>query len=158
VQVDVLTGEVRVERVDILMDLGTQLDAAVDIGQLEGGFVIALGYLLSEERMNNAKGEELTLGTWNYKVPGAYDIPVVLNCSLLKNSPNPAGIRGSKLSAEPVMGLVSSTYFAIKQAMYSARTDAGLGDAFFMLDLPATPENICMAIGTPIDKLQILSK
>jgi len=155
VQVDVLTGEVRVERVDILMDLGTQLDAAVDIGQLEGGFVVALGYLLSEERLQNAKGEELTLGTWNYKIPGAYDIPLVFNCSLLKNSPNPKGIRGSKLSAEPVMGLVSSTYFAIKQAMYSARKDAGLGDEWFMLDMPATPENICMAIGTPIDKLQV---
>ena len=34
VTVDVLTGEVLIDRVDILMDLGTQLDAAVDVGQV----------------------------------------------------------------------------------------------------------------------------
>jgi xanthine dehydrogenase/oxidase len=155
VQVDVLTGEVRVERVDILMDLGDQLDAAVDIGQLEGGFVQALGYILSEEVMYNSKGEKLTLGTWNYKIPGAYDIPLVFNCSLLKNSPNPVGVRRSKLCAEPCMSLCSSVYFAVKQAIYSARSDAGLGDDWFMLDLPITPQQVCMSIGTPLDKLQV---
>lgn len=61
-KVDVLTGEVRVEQVDILMDLGSQLDAAIDIGQLQGGFVISLGYLLTEECKVDASGTQLNLG------------------------------------------------------------------------------------------------
>jgi xanthine dehydrogenase/oxidase len=96
VTVDVLTGEVRVERTDILMDLGNQLDAAVDIGQLQGGFMIALGYVLSEEVRYDKNGVLLNLGTWEYKIPSAYDIPIELNVSLLKDSPNPAGIKANR--------------------------------------------------------------
>jgi len=142
-----------VERTDILMDLGTQLDAAVDIGQLEGGFVMALGYVLTEELMVDTTGTQLNVAT--VAIPGAYDIPVVFNCSLLKDSPNPAGIRGSKLCAEPAMGLVSSLYFAVKNAIYAARLDAGLGDDWFMLNLPATPQQICAAIATPSGQLVV---
>merc|ERR1719443_2001634 len=74
VLVDVLTGEVKVERVDILMDLGNQLNAAVDIGQVQGGFVMALGYLLTEECKWDSAGKQMHLGTWEYKIPSAYDI------------------------------------------------------------------------------------
>jgi xanthine dehydrogenase/oxidase len=148
VLVDALTGEVRVERVDIHMDLGTQLDAAVDVGQLQGGFVMALGYCLSEEMLVAENGRQLNLGTWDYKIPGAYDIPVEFNVSLLKDSPNPAGIRGSKCSAEPVLGLVSSTYLAIKAAIYAARAANGLGNQWFQLDLPLTVERVQAAAGT----------
>merc|ERR1712224_353138 len=135
------------EKVDILMDLGTQLDAAIDIGQL------GLGYVLCEELKVNPKGVQINLGT--YEIPGAYDTPIVFNCSLLKDSPNPVGVKGSKLCAEPAMGLVSSTFLAIKRAMYAAREDAGLGGDWFDFGLPATPEKILMAIGTPQDKLII---
>jgi len=155
VLVDVLTGEVRIEQSDILMDLGNQLDAAVDLGQLEGGFVIALGYLLTEELKIDKSGS--LLSTTAYAIPMAYDIPLKFNVSLLKDSPNPApqAVKGSKCSAEPVMSLMASVYLAIKEAIYSARKDAGLGDAWFMLNTPCTPEHICLAIGTPQDKLVV---
>merc|ERR1712176_99387 len=106
VMIDVLTGDTRVERVDVLMDLGTQLDAAVDIGQLQGGYIMALGYCLSEELKVGSDGAQLFLGSWDYKIPSAYDIPVQFNVSLLKDSPNPVGILGAKASSEPIMGLV----------------------------------------------------
>merc|ERR1711976_552034 len=93
------------------------------------------------------------LSTYKYKIPGAYDIPLQFNCSLLKDSPNPVGMKGSKLVAEPVMGLAASAYLAIKEEIYAARKDAGLGDDWFMLNTPCTPENISAAIGTPKDKL-----
>jgi xanthine dehydrogenase/oxidase len=153
VLVDVLTGEVRVERSDVLLDLGTQLDAAVDLGQIEGGFVQALGYMFTEELMVDKTGAQLNTDT--YHIPGAYDIPLKFNCSLLKDSPNPIGIRGSKLVAEPVMALVASAYLAVKEAIYSARKDAGHGDDWFMLNTPTTPEHILAAIATPSSKLLV---
>jgi len=151
VLVDVLTGEVRVERADILMDLGTQLDAAVDLGQIQGGFVMALGYLFTEQLVVDSSGAQISA----YECPSAFDIPLVFNCSLLKDTPNPTGVRGSKLVAEPVMALAAAPYLAVKQAIYSARKDAGLGDDWCMLNLPCTPETIRAAIGTSVEHLSV---
>jgi len=154
VMIDVLTGEVRVERVDIHMDLGNQLDAAVDIGQLQGGFVISLGYLLTEQLTVDPKGTQLNLGTWEYKIPSAYDIPLEFNVSLLENSPNPAGVKGSKASAEPGMTLVSSVYLAVKNALYAAREESGNTD-WFMLNTPLTPQTIRDACGELQDEMKV---
>lgn len=153
VMIDVLTGEVRTERVDILMDLGTQLDAAIDIGQLQGGFVIAIGYLLTEELKVDSTGTQLNLSMWNYKIPSAFDIPVEFNVSLLKDSPNPIGIKGSKASAEPVMCLVSCLYLAVKNAIYAARLELGQGVDWFSLDVPLVPEKVRAAIGDITDQM-----
>lgn len=147
VTIDVLTGEIRLERIDVKMDLGTQLDAAVDVGQLQGGLVMALGYSLTEELKVDASGTQLFLQAWDYKIPSAYDIPVEFNVSLLKDTPNTAGIKGSKASAEPSMGLVSSTYLAVKSAIYAAREENGLGKTHFQLDLPMTTERIQISTG-----------
>lgn len=144
--VDVLTGEVAVERVDIIMDLGNQLNAAVDIGQVQGGFVMALGYLLSEEQSMDATGKRQHLGSWDYKIPTAYDIPVEFNVSLLKNTPNPNGVKSSKAMAEPVMHLVASPYLAVKNAIYAARTEMGRKDEWIQLDVPLTPKTVQAAI------------
>jgi len=158
VLVDALTGEVRVERVDILMDLGTQLDAAIDIGQLQGGFMIALGYCFTEELKFNEKGEQLFLGSWEYKIPSAYDIPVEFNISLLKDTPNPRGVKGCKSCAEPVMALVSSTILAVKEALYAARKANGLNQEWFPLELPLTPQRVQAAAGTQLYNLEIPSQ
>ena len=47
--VDVTTGEMKLTRVDILHDVGRSLNPAVDIGQIEGGFVQGMGWLTTEE-------------------------------------------------------------------------------------------------------------
>merc|ERR1712211_48096 len=126
-------------------DLGHQLDAAVDIGQIQGGFVITLGYLFTEETKWDVDGTQLFCGTWEYKVPTAYDIPVEFNVSLLKDTPNPNGVAGSKAVAEPAMHLISSPYMAVKNAIYAAREDLG-NDEWFMLNLPLSPETVQQAI------------
>jgi len=145
-EVDVLTGEVQVLRADIHMDLGLSLNAGLDIGQVEGGFVMSLGYVFTEQVLLNDKHEQLNLGTWEYKVPSAFDIPIELNVSLLPNTPNPAaeGCMRSKASAEPSMPTALSAVFAVKQAIYAARADGGLKD-HFQLDLPVTVEAISQA-------------
>jgi len=155
VTIDVLTGEVLVDRCDILMDLGTQLDAAVDVGQVTGGFMIALGWLLSENLHVDPSGTQINAGTWEYKIPGAYDIPLELNVSLLKDSPNPVGVLGSKGCAEPAMGTMPSVYLAIKNAIYAARAEVGAGDDWFLLNTPCSPEMVREAIG-PIDSRQLI--
>jgi len=156
VLLDVLTGETRLERVDLMMDLGNQLDAAIDIGQVQGGYVQTLGYLFSEELKWDAAGKQLHLGTWEYKVPTAYDIPVEFNVGLLKNSPNPHAIaKNSKAVAEPAMSLISSPYLAVKNAIYAARSEMGSGDDFFMLPAPISPEVIRAAINVPKDQMKL---
>ena len=49
VLVDVTTGEMKVQRVDIVHDVGRSLNPAVDKGQIEGGFVQGMGWLTTEE-------------------------------------------------------------------------------------------------------------
>ena len=56
VVIDTLTGEMKVERVDILHDVGSSLNPALDIGQVEGGFVQGMGWLTTEELVFDAKG------------------------------------------------------------------------------------------------------
>jgi len=153
VLLDVLTGDVRLEKVDVVMDLGNQLDAAVDIGQVQGGFVQALGYLFTEKMAWKEDGQNLNLGTWEYKVPSAYDIPLEFNVALLKDSPNPNGVKESKAVAEPAMHLIGSPYLAVKNAIYAARQEVGLGSDWFMLNSPICNQEVRAAIGVPQDQM-----
>ena len=142
VEIDVLTGEIQILRADIHMDLGISLNPMIDIGQLEGGFVMTLGYLFTETSLYDAGHHQLNLGTWEYKIPSAYDIPIELNVSLL-GVPNPAsaGCMKSKASAEPSMPTAISALFAVKQAIYAAREDAG-DKSWFNLNIPCTVEQV----------------
>lgn len=97
IKLDVLTGNYLVTRVDILEDAGESLNPNVDIGQVEGAFIMGLGYWTTELCVTDkATGELKTNRTWNYKPPGAKDIPIDFRIELLAQSPNPAGFMGSK--------------------------------------------------------------
>ena len=78
VELDVLTGETNIVRVDIVEDTGTSVNPEVDVGQVEGAFVMSLGMWLTEQlRYDPDTGRLLTRDTWEYKVPSSKDIPQV---------------------------------------------------------------------------------
>ncbi|XP_072923323.1 xanthine dehydrogenase/oxidase-like isoform X2 [Hemitrygon akajei] len=141
-EVDILTGENQITQVDILFDCGESLNPDVDIGQVEGAFVMGMGYWLTEKMIYDPKtGAVLNAGTWDYKPPFSKSIPVNFNIELLKNAPNPMGVLRSKASGEPPQCMSCATLFAVKRAIESAREDIGQ-NTYFPLNGPATVEVI----------------
>ncbi|MBL8588065.1 MAG: xanthine dehydrogenase molybdopterin binding subunit [Methylobacteriaceae bacterium] len=143
VVVDTLTGEYRVERVDILHDVGDSLNPALDRGQIEGGFVQGMGWLTTEELWWDAKGRLRTHAPSTYKIPLASDRPRIFNVDLLHGRPNAANtVYRSKAVGEPPLMLAISVLHALSDAV------ASLGGYRVCprLDAPATPERVLMAI------------
>ena len=143
VEVDVLTGEYRVRRVDILHDCGGSLNPAVDLGQVEGGFVQGMGWLTTEELWWDGAGRLATHAPSTYKVPACSDVPEDFRVSLRLSSPNRMPtIRRSKAVGEPPLMLAISVFHALKDAV------AATGEHRMSphLDAPATPERVLLAI------------
>ncbi|XP_023178817.2 probable aldehyde oxidase gad-3 [Drosophila hydei] len=156
VELDVLTGNYLINRVDLLEDTGESLNPNVDIGQIEGAFMMGLGYWTSEQIVvDKETGECLTNRTWNYKPPGAKDIPIDLRIELLPKSPNKAGFMRSKATGEPAICLAISVAFALQQALQSARDDAGLPKTWITLNAPMTPELLVSYAGTEPAQLRL---
>ncbi|XP_073502610.1 aldehyde oxidase-like isoform X1 [Phyllobates terribilis] len=146
VEVDCLTGDYKNIRADIIMDTGCSINPALDVGQIEGAFVQGIGLYTTEELQYSPAGALLTNGTGAYKIPSVYDIPREFNVSLLPFSENVYAIYSSKGIGEAALFLGSVVYFAIKDAVSSARKERGLSNNF-KLNSPATPEKIRMACG-----------
>ncbi|KAL3874743.1 hypothetical protein ACJMK2_037714, partial [Sinanodonta woodiana] len=144
VELDCLTGGHQVLRTDIVMDVGVSLNPAIDIGQIEGGFIQGYGLMMMEQQKMSPTGYLFTRGPGTYKIPGFGDIPVEFNVTLLKGSVNKKAVYSSKAVGEPPLVLAASVFFAVKDAILAARADAGYGDNF-RLDSPATPERVRMA-------------
>ncbi len=143
VAVDTLTGESRIERADILHDAGTSINPALDIGQVEGGYIQGAGWLTSEELWWDAKGRLATHAPSTYKIPTAADIPEAFHVKLVEQRPNAEEtIHRSKAVGEPPLMLALSVYHAIRDAVASV-ADYRISPA---LDAPATPEAILNAI------------
>jgi xanthine dehydrogenase large subunit len=142
VVIDTLTGESRLLRVDILHDVGESLNPAIDLGQVEGGFVQGIGWLTSEELWWDERGRLMTHAPSTYKIPTARDWPHTFNVDLIPWSRNREDtIYRSKAVGEPPLMLAMSVFFAIRDAI-AAAAGGGLPD----LDAPATPERILSAI------------
>jgi len=140
--VDVTTGEMKVERIDILHDVGRSLNPAIDIGQIEGGFVQGMGWLTTEELVYDADGRLLTHAPSTYKIPVASDVPDDFRVALFENENHAATIYRSKAVGEPPLMLATSVFAAIADAIHSVSPGQGV-----TLDAPATPESILKAIG-----------
>ncbi|WP_312449878.1 xanthine dehydrogenase molybdopterin binding subunit [Stutzerimonas nitrititolerans] len=141
--VDTLTGEYRMLRSDILHDVGASLNPAIDIGQVEGGFVQGMGWLTMEELVWNEKGRLMTSGPASYKVPAVADMPLDLRVKLVENRKNPEDtVFHSKAVGEPPFMLGISVWCAIKDAV------ASLADYKVQpkIDAPATPERVLWGV------------
>jgi xanthine dehydrogenase large subunit len=139
VAVDTLTGETRLLRVDILHDAGRSLNAAIDLGQVEGGFLQGVGWLTSEELWWNEQGELRTHAPSTYKIPTARDWPPQWHVQLLEGRPNSEDtIYRSKAVGEPPLMLAISAWMAIRDAVASCGPARALPD----LVAPATPETV----------------
>ena len=141
--VDTLTGEYKMLRSDILHDVGASLNPAIDIGQVEGGFVQGLGWLTMEELVWNDKGKLMTNGPASYKIPAVADMPLDLRVKLVENRKNPEDtVFPSKAVGEPPFMLGISVWCAIKDAV------ASLADyrAQPQIDAPATPERVLWGV------------
>jgi xanthine dehydrogenase large subunit len=144
VAVDTLTGETQLTRVDILHDVGTSLNPAIDRGQIEGGFLQGVGWLTFEELWWNAKGELKTHAPSTYKIPSVRDWPLHADVRILEQAPNPEDtIHRSKAVGEPPLMLAMSTLHAIRDAVAAC----GNGDRLPDLPAPATPEAVLRAVG-----------
>jgi xanthine dehydrogenase large subunit len=139
VAVDTLTGETQLLRVDILHDVGQSLNPAIDLGQIEGGFLQGVGWLTSEELWWNEQGELRTHAPSTYKIPTARDWPPHSHVRLLEGRPNSEDtIYRSKAVGEPPLMLSISTFLAIRDAIASCGPSGTLPE----LIAPATPEAV----------------
>ncbi|GFS19659.1 xanthine dehydrogenase [Elysia marginata] len=147
-EVDVLTGESQIRRVDIMADYGESLNPVIDIGQTEGGFVMGLGTYLTEDTVFDGRtGRILSDGTWNYKPPTTKDIPIDWRVHLLPDTPNPVGIRSSKASGEPSIGLSVGALLANKLAIQAAKKDLFGSEDFIPIIAPFTVERAQQSVG-----------
>jgi xanthine dehydrogenase large subunit len=145
VAVDTLTGETQLLRVDILHDAGRSLNPAIDIGQVEGGFLQGVGWLTSEELWWNAKGELRTYAPSTYKIPTARDWPPHARVQLLEGRPNSEEtIYRSKAVGEPPLMLSISVFLAIRDAIASC----GAPGVQPELVAPATPEAVLRSLAS----------
>jgi xanthine dehydrogenase large subunit len=141
VLVDVATGEMKVERVDILHDVGRSLNPAIDIGQIEGGFVQGMGWLTSEELVFDADGRLLTHAPSTYKIPCASDVPADFRVALFDGANREETVYRSKAVGEPPLMLAISVFAAIADAVHSLAPGVPVP-----LDAPATAESILHAV------------
>ncbi|OXU29496.1 hypothetical protein TSAR_010099 [Trichomalopsis sarcophagae] len=139
VEVDVLTGQHMVRRVDLLEDTGVSLSPEIDVGQVQGGFVMGMGLWTIEQLIyDHSTGALANDRTWNYKPPTSLDIPVDFRVSFLRNAPNPVGVLGSKTTGEPALCMSYAIPLAVRNALDSARADAGNTEVWYNLDGPLT--------------------
>ncbi len=145
VVIDTLTGESRVVAVDILHDVGHSINPAIDIGQIEGGFVQGMGWLTTEQLVWNDKGYLATHAPSTYKIPATGDIPAHFHVNLWPGANREDNVGGSKAVGEPPFMLAISVYEALRNAVAAGR--GGDATAPVVLTAPATAENMLRALG-----------
>ena len=167
VEIDTLTGDYRIIRSDLMVDVGSSINPAIDIGQIEGAFIQGVGWSTTEEMVWGDEDHPWTRhgrlhsqGPGTYKIPAFNDVPESLNVTLMDGISNPFAVHSSKAVGEPPFFLGCSVFFAIKEAIRAARLQSkndctiaeGSNVSEFTLMLPATSERIRMAVADQICK------
>jgi xanthine dehydrogenase large subunit len=141
VAIDTLTGESRVLAIDILHDVGTSINPAIDIGQIEGGFIQGVGWLTTEQLVWNERGVLATHAPSTYKIPAIGDVPKHFEIELWHEANPEDNVFGSKAVGEPPFMLAISVWEALRDAASAAR-----GGGPVRMAAPATAENVLKAI------------
>lgn len=152
VLIDRFTGELKVTRADLWMDIGKSINPGIDRGQITGAYIQGMGWVTTEELRRSEDGVLLSHSPTTYKIPNVQDMPAVFNIDLFENEKNDVNIRGSKAVGEPPFLLAISVWTAVKQALASVSKEAAS-----KLKLPATNEEIVMCMVTS-KKSAVVSK
>jgi xanthine dehydrogenase large subunit len=135
--IDTLTGESRLLKVDILHDVGTPINPAIDIGQIEGGFIQGVGWLTTEQLVWDDKGYLATHAPSTYKIPATGDVPEHFKIELWPEPNREDNVFRSKAVGEPPFMLAISVWEALRDAVA-----AGTGGKAVRMDAPATAESV----------------
>ncbi len=137
VLIDRFTGQLKVERADLLMDVGKPINPGINRGQIIGAYVQGLGWASMEELKYSDKGDLLAHSPTTYKIPNIHDVPPILNVNIIDNDTNTVNVRGTKAVGEPPFVLGISVWTAVKHALSFVSNDE-----IPKLTLPATNEQI----------------
>ena len=144
IEIDDWTGQIKVLRTDILMDLGRSINPGIDHGQVTGAFMQGMGWVISEKLVYGDQGQLLTHSPTTYKIPNVQDIPREFNVELIPSDSNIQNVARSKAVGEPPFLLCASVWTAVKDAVRFRHTGK-----VFPLKCPATPEEVLL-VQTPI--------
>jgi xanthine dehydrogenase/oxidase len=164
VEIDVLTGEFTLLRADLLYDTGKSPNPAIDVGQIEGGYIQGVGFATTEEVVYDHAGALVTDNIWSYKPPCTKTIPLDFRVRLhpvneARNAREALAekhaVKASKTAGEPCLTLGISAYLAIKRAIMDARRELTGKDDWLTMDLPATCQRIQMNCGVTTESLTL---
>lgn len=164
VEIDVLTGEFTILRADLLYDAGKSPNPAIDVGQIEGGFIQGVGFATTEEVVYDHAGALVTDNIWSYKPPCSKTIPLDFRVRLYpvneaRNAQEALAekhaVKSAKTAGEPCLTLGLSAYLAIKRAVMDARREQTGKDDWLTMDLPATCQRIQMSCGVTTESLTL---
>jgi xanthine dehydrogenase large subunit len=141
VLIDRFTGKLKLERTDLLLDIGESINPGIDRGQIIGGFIQGVGWVTNEDLRYSDKGELLSYSPTTYKIPNIQDLPEIFNVDTIENPLHKINVRRSKAVGEPPLMLCLSVWIAVKHALSSVRNDV-----IPRLNLPATAEEILRRI------------
>ncbi|MBF0286899.1 MAG: xanthine dehydrogenase molybdopterin binding subunit [SAR324 cluster bacterium] len=149
VLIERLTGNLTIERIDLLMDIGESINPGIDRGQIEGGLIQGIGWLTNEELRYQDNGALLSYSPTTYKIPNIQDLPKIFHVNTIKNPHHTINVRRSKAVGEPPFMLSLSVWAAVKNALsYVADNQIP------KLRIPATSEEILRRITQYTSKAQ----
>lgn len=141
VSIDEYTGEMKVVRTDILMDLGRMINPGIDRGQVIGAFIQGMGWVTTENLYYDQKRNLVSHSPTTYKIPNIQDVPRVFNVDFIENPDNKVSVYGSKAVGEPPFLLGISVWTAIKNALTYRSNGKPV-----KIQSPATQEEILMEL------------
>lgn len=140
VLIDLYTGESKVVRTDILMDLGRPINPGIDQGQVAGAFVQGMGWVTNEKLFYGKEMNLISHSPTTYKIPSIQDTPRIFNISFFENLHPTPNVYKSKAVGEPPFLLSASVFTAIKKALLENTNKNELN-----LKSPATNEEILLS-------------